>query len=218
MSPIHLILVRHGNTFEAGQIPTQVGARTDLPLTQEGRNQALSFARYLASQQIQPAFIYAGGLKRQGETAQIIANHLSLDKMELQEAALTEIDYGAWEGLTAGEIEKQWPDEYRGWTLQSTWPEIFGTTREAHKRAIENWFDQLTLIHRAGATVVGVTSNGILRLIYALQQADSIQEVKVKTGHFCELWLQNGGIQIQQWNQDPLRLSETNRLDCERNR
>lgn len=58
-NPIRLILVRHGNTFDAGQTPTQVGARTDLSLTDQGRNQAHYFARYLASEQIQPQAISA---------------------------------------------------------------------------------------------------------------------------------------------------------------
>jgi broad specificity phosphatase PhoE len=123
--------------------------------------------------------------------------------MELQEPALTEIDYGAWEGLTPDAIERQWPTEYKSWTLKSDWPQIFGSTHEEHKRAIEKWLRQLTTIHRPGETVVGVTSNGIRRLFYSLQQRDGIEAGKVKTGHFCELLLGTDGIQIQKWNQDP---------------
>ena len=29
------MIVRHGNTFRAGETPTRVGARTDLPLVEE---------------------------------------------------------------------------------------------------------------------------------------------------------------------------------------
>ena len=32
-----LVIVRHGNTFRAGETPTRVGARTDLPLVEEER-------------------------------------------------------------------------------------------------------------------------------------------------------------------------------------
>ena len=35
-----LIIARHGNTFDKGDIPTRVGARTDLPLVEKGRAQA----------------------------------------------------------------------------------------------------------------------------------------------------------------------------------
>ena len=31
------MIVRHGNTFRAGETPTRVGARTDLPLVEEER-------------------------------------------------------------------------------------------------------------------------------------------------------------------------------------
>ena len=31
-----LVIVRHGNTFEAGEPPRRIGARTDLPLTATG--------------------------------------------------------------------------------------------------------------------------------------------------------------------------------------
>lgn len=39
------MIVRHGNTFRAGETPTRVGARTDLPLVEEER--ARSAGRYL---------------------------------------------------------------------------------------------------------------------------------------------------------------------------
>ncbi len=204
MNSIRLILLRHGNTFEAGQTPTQVGARTDLPLTEEGRNQALYFARYLASEKIWPQAIYAGGLKRQIETAQITGRHLEVEnKIQLHEPALTEIDYGAWEGLTADEIQKQWPSEYKAWATQSQWPKLFDSTREGHLHGIKKWLQQLRDAHNPGETVVGVTSNGILRLFHSLQERDGIEELKVKTGHFCELLLEKDRVQIQKWNQDP---------------
>jgi probable phosphoglycerate mutase len=204
VNSIRLILVRHGNTFESGQTPMQVGARTDLPLTEEGRNQALYFARYLASEKIQPQAIYAGKLKRQIETAQITAQHLQVEnKIQLDAPALTEIDYGLWEGCTADEIQKRWPHEYRAWTTGSHWPEIFGSTREGHIRDLKKWLQQLRESHLPGETVVAVTSNGILRLFYSLQERDGIEELKVKTGHFCELLLGNDSVQIQKWNQDP---------------
>ena len=38
--PIRLILVRHGNTFEAGQKCVKVGSKTDMPLTAQGLRQA----------------------------------------------------------------------------------------------------------------------------------------------------------------------------------
>jgi len=209
---IRLILVRHGNTFESGQTPTQVGARTDLPLTEQGRDQAHSFARYLVSQQIQPQGIYAGVLKRQIETARIVGRHLQVeDDRYMREPALTEIDYGPWEGLTSEEITQRWPNEYKAWTTQAQWPKLFGGTEEEHLRAIEIWLNDLRLVHAAGETVLGVTSNGIIRFFRAFQgkewqslaHAQQMEDLKVKTGHFCELLLFENALKVESWNVDP---------------
>lgn len=180
--------MRHGNTFEAGQVPVQVGARTDLPLTAQGRKQAETMAQYLLSER--PKVIYAGSLKRQTESAQIIAQRFHL--VVLHEPALTEIDYGAWEGLTAGEIASRWPKEHVAWAEGQWQTEIFGGTLEGHKRAIEEWLDRLR--KQGDEPVIAITSNGLLRFF---------QNEKVKTGHFCEIELFEDGLKIQKWNIDP---------------
>jgi probable phosphoglycerate mutase len=48
MTQPRLILIRHGNTFEAGQKAVWVGARSDLPLTMAGEAQAHAAAQYVA--------------------------------------------------------------------------------------------------------------------------------------------------------------------------
>ena len=213
--PIRLILVRHGNTFEAGQTPTQVGARTDLPLTEQGRNQALYFARYLESEKIKPQAIYAGALKRQIETAEITAKHLHCENLlQLREPALTEIDYGPWEGLTSEEIARHWAEEYKAWTAHTQWPDFFGGSEEGHLSAIKTWLETLRKRYAAGETVVGVTSNGVIRFFYAFQDAEwkkvqgagKMEDIKVKTGHFCELLLYKDALKVKSWNRDPKAL------------
>lgn len=182
--------MRHGNTFEAGEVPIQVGARTDLPLTAFGRKQAESMAKYLLSEGICPKAIYAGKLKRQTESARIIAE--SFDLEFLHEPALTEIDYGAWEGLTAEEIATRWPKEHAEW-LDGKWQaSIFGGTLEGHLSAIKEWLDRLR--KEGDEPVFAVTSNGLLRFF---------QNEKVKTGHFCEIHVFEDGYKIQKWNIDP---------------
>ncbi|PIS02346.1 MAG: hypothetical protein COT85_06160 [Chlamydiae bacterium CG10_big_fil_rev_8_21_14_0_10_42_34] len=186
-----LILMRHGNTFEPGQIPVQVGARTDLPLTDHGRGQAEAMAKYFHLEGKSPAAIYAGNLKRQIESAQILAKSFDLDVMH--EPALTEIDYGLWEGLRADEIANRWPKEFSEWMAGKWQPHIFGGTLESHLSAIENWLNRVRKLR--DKTVFAVSSNGLLRFF---------KNEKVKTGHFCEIELFEGGLKIQKWNIDPL--------------
>lgn len=185
-----LILVRHGNTFESGQTPVQVGARTDLPLTAHGRVQAEEMAKHLVNECITPKAIFSGKLKRQLESANIIAGYFGLDVQDA--SALMEIDYGLWEGLTAKEIAAKWPKEYEEWTDQATWQNaIFQGTEAGHRQNLENWVKSLRNTYQ-GEAVVAITSNGLLRFL---------KNEKVKTGHFCELQVLENAIRICSWNQ-----------------
>ncbi len=175
-----------------------VGARTDLPLTQEGREQARRFAHAVGCK---PKAIYAGALLRQTQTADIVRDHFSSGP-PIQTAALTEIDYGAWEGLTQEKIRERWPEELDAWTMEAEWPKgVFGRSREEHLSDIQNWIEQLRRSYAPGDRVVAVTSNGILRFVYSLQEPGA--PPKVGTGRFCELFLFNDSIRIEQWNIKP---------------
>lgn len=206
---ISLILVRHGNTFESDQIPVQVGFKTDLQLTQQGKQQAMALADYLKTNQITPDVIYAGQLKRQQETAGIIAKAFSLPFCF--EPGLNEIDYGLWEGQSENEIKQKWSKAYQDWLESAMWPKvIFGGSLESHLAKIKTWLEHLKREH-PNQTVVGVTSNGIIRLFLyfsnlnwpKLVETRELENYKVKTGHYCKLTLSPEGLEIKDWNKHP---------------
>lgn len=211
--PIKLILVRHGNTFESGQQPVQVGSRTDMLLTEQGKKQAHDFANYLLKHNIMPKAIYAGTLKRQVESAKAIGRDLHIEKaLHLNEPALTEIDYGLWEGLTAEEIREKWPEQYAQWNGEALWAEgIFGGSFVDHLEAIAHWLDVLCKSYESGDTIVGVTSNGVIRFFYTfvadvwedLMEKKEMESLKVKTGHFCEILIYKNTLEVLSWNQKP---------------
>lgn len=194
---IRLILMRHGNTFEEGQTPVQVGVCTDLSLTTYGLGQAKQMAKYLIAEKVSPKAVFAGKLKRQTEFAEIIARYFGL---KFQDAiALTEIDYGLWEGLSSEEIKDKWPKEYVEWNDFGKWQNhIFHGTYETHLKRIEEWLEVLRKGYE-GKTVVAITSNGLLRFF---------KNEKVKTGHFCEIHLLSDGYKICNWNQNPAWLQK----------
>jgi broad specificity phosphatase PhoE len=209
---IRLFLLRHGNTFEADQTPTQVGARSDLPLTKQGHEQAKCFAEALVTQDLCPKAIYAGSLQRQIKTAQIVQEHITTKpSLHLHHSALTEIDYGPWEGLTTQEIVAKWPEEYKEWTEQAKWAEgIFGRSFEQHLEEAECFLDHLRKTYVSGDVVVAVTSNGVIRFFYALEKTKwqdlieqrQMEQIKVKTGHFCELLIGPDSVKVVNWNQN----------------
>ena len=55
-----LVIVRHGNTFEAGEPPRRIGARTDLPLTATGVAQAEALARHFAANGVSFDRVFCG--------------------------------------------------------------------------------------------------------------------------------------------------------------
>lgn len=203
---INLILIRHGNTFEAGQTPVQVGLKTDLPLTEKGRLQATQVAKYLEQQDITPDIIYCGQLQRQEKSAEIIGNHFDLTFQT--ESALNEIDYGLWEGQTEDEIKAKWHKLHHDWIEAGLWPKaIFESSLEYHLAKIRTWLESIKREH-PNQTVVAVTSNGIIRLFLyfsnlnwqTLSETRALEQYKVKTGHLCHLTLSAEGIQVNQWN------------------
>ena len=184
-----LFLMRHGNTFESTETPLQIGARTDLPLTEYGKEQALKMANYLKEHSILPQGIYASRLQRQMQTAQIIAANCKVPWIE--EGALAEIDYGLWEGLRAEEVQRQWPQEYEAWIKQGLWQKkIFASQYEMHQKQWHTWLATLP-----EGDIVAISSNGLIRTM--------LNGEKVQTGHFCELQCLDGHWNIKSWNQNP---------------
>ena len=73
-----LYVVRHGNTFERGEAPRRIGARTDLPLTAAGRAQAEALGRHLRVRRSGSArALSAASCKRTRATAEAILTRQS---------------------------------------------------------------------------------------------------------------------------------------------
>ena len=87
-----LHIVRHGNTFDKGDIVTRVGGRTDLPLSISGRAQAEALARHFAATPFATA--RSGPLKRTRETARAILAAQANAPELTTDLFLREIDYG----------------------------------------------------------------------------------------------------------------------------
>ena len=108
----HVWLVRHGET-EWARLGRHTG-RTDIPLTDAGREQASSLGHRLAGHRF--GLVLTSPLSRAAETARIAgyADAAILDD------DLREWDYGQFEGRTTKEIRAEHP----GWTIwRGPWPE-----------------------------------------------------------------------------------------------
>lgn len=107
MSNTRFALIRHGQT-DWNRYGLMQG-RTDIPLNETGRAQALEAAQALAALGERWRMTVSGPLSRVRETASIIAGYLGLPEGATH-PDLTEISYGVAEGLLISEVLERWPD------------------------------------------------------------------------------------------------------------
>lgn len=180
-----IVFARHGNTFEAGQPAVWVGARTDLPLTSEGLNQAARVVDYLKQNDVAPKTVIAGPLRRTREFAGVVAEAFGRE-LEIDEG-LVELDYGKWEGLDNRTVTEQFGQEaLSAWEQSLIWPSAadWGESREAVEKRLR---DVLARVSERDQPVFVCTSNGILRVFRYLIDGTEGPTGKVKTGAICVL-------------------------------
>src|SRR6266516_1042435 len=93
-----LYLVRHGTTML--NVQNRYRGRRDIPLDAQGYQDAVDAARRLSN--VGLTAVYTGPLRRTIATAQIIADAAGVPDLRILHG-LNNLDYGAWEGMTADE-------------------------------------------------------------------------------------------------------------------
>ncbi|MEU1385001.1 MULTISPECIES: bifunctional RNase H/acid phosphatase [unclassified Nonomuraea] len=106
-----LLLLRHGETPLS--IERRFSGLGDAELTANGLAQAAAAAERLSREPYRPDVIVSSPLKRARQTAEAVARRTGLD-VEIDED-LREADFGAWEGHTFTEVQREWPAELAAW-------------------------------------------------------------------------------------------------------
>ncbi|MEU1009732.1 bifunctional RNase H/acid phosphatase [Streptomyces sp. NPDC005890] len=153
-APATLVLLRHGETPLTPQKRFSGSGGTDPALSAAGREQAHRVAEALARRGTIQAIV-ASPLARTRETAEIVAARLGLDVTV--EGGLRETDFGAWEGLTFGEVRERHPDDLNAWLADpEARPTGGGESFAETATRIAATRDKLVAAH-AGRTVLLVT-------------------------------------------------------------
>jgi probable phosphoglycerate mutase len=121
--PLTIWLIRHGQT--AWSLSGAHTGRTDLPLTDAGRENARAVGRWLAGRKF--ALVLTSPLERARETCRLAG----YGDVAQEDANLCEWSYGDYEGRTTAEIQKDRP----GWFLWRDGPLNGETVEQAGARA-----------------------------------------------------------------------------------
>ncbi|TPQ18948.1 bifunctional RNase H/acid phosphatase [Streptomyces sporangiiformans] len=152
--PATLVLLRHGETPLTPQKRFSGSGGSDPGLSEAGRTQAERVAGALMARgTVQD--IVSSPLARCRETAGIIAARLGLDVRV--EDGLRETDFGAWEGLTFGEVRERYAEDLTAWLGSAeAEPTGGGESFEAVARRVATARDTLIATH-TGRTVLVVS-------------------------------------------------------------
>ncbi|MFH9472661.1 bifunctional RNase H/acid phosphatase [Streptomyces anulatus] len=111
-APATLVLLRHGETALTPEKRFSGSGGADPELSATGRGQAERAAEHFAALGTVQAIV-SSPLRRCRETAAAVADRLGLD-VRIDEG-LRETDFGAWEGLTFGEVRERYADDLTAW-------------------------------------------------------------------------------------------------------
>ncbi len=227
-----LIIARHGNTFNPDDTPTRVGARTDLPLVEKGREQARALGRYIKEHNLIPDVVYSSKLRRTIQTAEIAIKETGVSNPIFQLDIFNEIDYGPDENKPEEEvIARIGADAIKAWDEHAIVPVGW---QACPQDIIQSWYDfaaqiikpchperregsNLLKIDPSLATLVQddktedivlvVTSNGIARFApYITGDFDAFRRsypLKLSTGALGILKHTSLGWSVKNWNIRP---------------
>jgi broad specificity phosphatase PhoE len=183
-------LVRHGIT----KLHRYRGRR-DVPLDTQGYQDATEAAGRLAD--VGLSAVYAGPLRRTIATAQIIAEQADVPDVRILNG-LNNLDYGAWEGMTAEEAAMLDPEafaRYRSAPADAVCPvgERLSDAQDRISAAL-----QLIGSRHAGQVVAAVTHAVMIRLFLMKLNhiADETWRLPIRQGLVTEVWLQDGAIHV----------------------
>jgi probable phosphoglycerate mutase len=150
-SQLTLYLFRHGQT--AWSVTGQHTGRTDIPLTEHGREQALALRDTVS--QINFSLVLVSPLSRAKESATLAGFKSAMTICD----DLAEFDYGEYEGLTTDQIREKAP----GWTIWND-PCPGGESLQDAARRCQNVIDTA---RGAGGNVALFAHGHILRILTA---------------------------------------------------
>lgn len=193
-----IFIIRHGNTFESGADARRIGARTDIPLVDRGRDQADRLGAWFAQSGLSIRRLYSSPLSRTRETARRIGDatgHVPDGTLDW----LGEVDHGPDEGLPEAQVlARIGAQALADWDERGIAPP--GWIVDADRR-IAAWRAFLGEGGEGGDLLV--TSNGAARFAL-LALGLPLGALKLRTGALGELLVEDdGAVRLIRWDWRP---------------
>ncbi|WP_375429338.1 histidine phosphatase family protein [uncultured Sphingomonas sp.] len=199
-----VLVVRHGDTFAPGEPVRRIGARSDPPLTAEGRAQAGRLRARLAAGETTFDEAWTSPLRRTRETAAALV--ADIDPVPRTASWLAEIDHGRDEDRPEVEVVARiGAGTLAAWDRDAVPPPGWVVDGPARLAA---WRGFLARRSAAEGTALMVTSNGAARfalLATAELAADAraLPSFKLRTGACGRLVFAGGAWRIDGWDERP---------------
>ncbi len=223
-----MIVVRHGNTFNSGDVILRVGSATDIPLTEKGIAQGEAVGKTLLARGYSVDQIFYAPLQRTRRSAEGIKGYFPA-AASAEAAFLTELDYGHDDGkpeddvvlrlgiaescgkltpdVTLEELREAGKAALKKWDSEAVLPAGWSFLAARVAELENNWRDFAAVVAEkfAGKTVVAVTSNGIARFSKVILPPDAGLDgsLKLATGAFGVYEYENGIWKCADWNVRP---------------
>jgi probable phosphoglycerate mutase len=194
--PGELVLVRHGET-EWSKSGQHTG-RTDIPLTENGEEQARRAGRALAGRTF--ALALSSPLERARVTAELVGVDPELDD------DLMEWDYGAYEGLTTPQIRVQRHGPWDLWTDGVPPGDTPGENAAEVRVRVERVLDRARPVLADGGDAIFVAHGHVLRALGAAWIRLAPQDggvLSLSTATVSVLGYEHGRPVIDRWNVSP---------------
>jgi len=192
-----LIIVRHGNTFAAGDVVRRIGAGTDLPLVESGIAQARKLGRLFKEKGWLPNAVFTSQLLRTQQTAEYIMAEMGLKKQSIALSNFDEIDFGDDENQPEEAVVARLGSKaLQDWDERGIVPDGW----YADPKAITNWWKDFATasVKQKTPIVLVVTSAGIGRFALNLCK-ETPDKVKLPTGSYGVLVYENRAWRCQEW-------------------
>lgn len=195
-----LVILRHGETGHNASGIWQ--GQLDTALSTTGRAQAATAAAALTA--YGPSVIISSDLARAAETARALAS--VVDQEVHYDVRLREIHVGRWQGMTAGDVAEQFPDEQLALARGEDLPrgvdgETVAQVVARGRAALQDVIATLVAGECAVVATHGVTARSIVADLVGIDQHTAWMTLSgLRNCHWTELHEGRFGWRIAAWN------------------